>query len=107
MSIKEVRIHHIPASNNVDAIDVFCVWHGEKAYQITIRCWDHAWTTYRGSCGFENIEDYFIDVWFERGYEEHLVNLFLRPTKNTKREANWLRKIIKNMCIYFKELKVA
>ena len=104
MSEKKVKAHYIPSTGSVDAIDVFIVWHGGQAFQITMRCWDHAWTAYRGSCGFENIEDYFIDVWFERGYREHLVNLFLRT--KSKKESEWLSQIIESMCEYFKKLKV-
>jgi len=106
MGIKNIRTHQIPAQDGVDAIDVFCAWYGNQAYQITIRCWDHAWTACRGSCGYDQIEDYFIDIWFERKYHEHLVNLFLRSTRHTKTEEKWLHKILKNICEYFKNLKV-
>ena len=108
MEIKEVRTHHIPEKNSVDPIDVFIVWYGKQAFQVTIRCWDCSWTGYRGSCGYDRIEDYFIDIWFERGYHEHLIQVFLpNSRKATQREEKWLAKIIQNMCIYFKELKVA
>ena len=108
MKPKSISIHHIPTSETVlDSIDVFIAWYGEQAFQITIRCYDHAWTAYRGSCGFDRIEDYFTDVWFERGYKEHLVNLFLRANKQTRREKEWLHKIIENMCEYFKSIDVA
>lgn len=103
MEVKEVRTHHIPAKDNVTSIDVFLVWYGEQAYQITIRCYDHAWTAYRGSCGHDRIEDYFTDIWFERGYQEHLVNLFLRGSRHTKSEEKWLHQIIRNMCEHFKK----
>ena len=107
-SIKEVRTHHIPAQNGVDAIDVLIAWYGEQAFQVTIRCWDCAWTGYRGSCGFDRIEDYFADVWYERGYQGHLVNVFKATSRNTtQREEKWLFKVIQNVCKHFKELKVA
>lgn len=99
----QVNIHHIPSSDDVTQIDMFCVKHPDGQYQITIRCWDHAWTAYRECCGFETIEQYFTEMWFENGFEEHLVNLFLRA-KHTKAEEKWLRKIMKNICVYLKNL---
>lgn len=105
MKPQSIAIHHIPQGGDVyDNIDIFIAHHGGQAFQITVRCYDHAWTAYRGSCGFDTIEEYFTDVWFNRGYHEHLVNLFIRNGKATKREKDWLNRIIKNMCDYFKEL---
>lgn len=101
--IPQVNVHHIPSSDDVTQIDMFCVKHPDGQYQITIRCWDHAWTAYRERCGFETIEQYFTEMWFENGFEEHLVNLFLRA-KHTKAEEKWLRKIMKNICVYLKNL---
>ena len=49
MEIKEIRTHHIPAQDGVDPIDVFIVWYGCCKSQVTIRCWDKAWTAYWGA----------------------------------------------------------
>lgn len=107
MKPKSITVHHIPAGGDVvDAIDVFIAWYGEQAFQITIRCYDHAWTAYRGSCGRDCIEDYFIELWFEHDLKDHLVDLFLRAHKQTKRERDWLHRVIGNMCEYFKGLEV-
>lgn len=101
-----VNTHYIDNTNGVlDCIDVFISHYGGQAYQITIRCYDHSWTAYRGSCGFDSIEEYFIDVYFERGYIEHLVDLFLRAHKSTKKEKDWLTRIIGDICIYFKNIE--
>lgn len=108
MKVPEIHTHHIPAQDGVDAIDVFIAWHGEQAFQVTIRCWDCAWTGYRGSCGYDRIEDYFVDVWFERGYQEHLVGVFTASSRHTtQREEKWLFKIIRNVSKHFKDMKVA
>ena len=105
MEAQKVIVHHIPASNGVDPIDVFIACYGKQAFQVTIRCWDCAWTGYRGSCGYDKIEDYFIDVWFERGYMEHLVKVFTATTRHTtQREEKWLFRIIGNICRHFKNL---
>ena len=107
MEIQEVRTHHIPASNGVDPIDVFIAWYGNQAFQVTIRCWDCAWAGYRGSCGHDAIEDYFIDCWYEREIQEHLVQVFTANSRHTtQREEKWLFKIIRNVCQHFKSLKV-
>ena len=108
MENQEVRTHHIPASNGVDPIDLFIAWYGNQAFQVTIRCWDCAWTGYRGSCGHDAIEDYFIDCWYEREIQEHLVQVFTANSRHTtQREEKWLFKIIRNVCQHFKSLKVA
>ncbi|MDQ8951728.1 hypothetical protein RFH42_01980 [Acinetobacter rudis] len=106
MSTPKTHVHHIPAQNNVDSIDVFITWYRDQAFQITIRCWDHAWTAYRGGCGHDRLEDYFIECWCERGIKEHLINLFIRATQCSKREKKWLAQILGNMCEYFKNLEV-
>ncbi len=106
METPKTHVHHIPAQNNVDSIDVFITWYRDQAYQITIRCWDHAWTAYRGGCGHDRLEDYFVSCWFEHGCKEHLVNLFIRAHQWSKREKKWLTQILGNVCEYFKNLEV-
>ncbi|MCH7308380.1 hypothetical protein MMO38_09550 [Acinetobacter sp. NIPH 1852] len=102
MEIKEVRIHHIPAQNGVDPIDVFIAWYGEHKSQITIRCWDCAWTGYRGSHWTEKVEKYLVNC-VDEGMTDHLVQLFSR-TRSAK-EIKWLTKIIGNIHQYFKCLE--
>lgn len=103
----KTHVHHIPAVSGIDSIDVFITWYRDQAFQITIRCWDHAWTAYRSSCGHDRLEGYFTNIWFEHGYKEHLVNLFIRTTQSSKREKEWLTQIVGRMCEYFKEIEVA
>lgn len=102
----KTHVHHIPAVSGIDSIDVFITWYKDQAFQITIRCWDHAWTAYRSSCGHDRLEGYFTNIWFEQGHKEHLVNLFIRTIQISKREKKWLTKIIGRMCEYFKEIEV-
>ncbi|WP_455799074.1 hypothetical protein [Acinetobacter baumannii] len=105
MEVKSVHSHHIPANNGVDPIDVFIVWYGEQAFQVTIRCWDCAWTAYRGSCGFKTIEEYFLKQWYECECHEHVVQLFTTTSRHTtQREEKWLFKVVRNMCQHLKKL---
>ena len=53
MEAQKVIVHHIPASNGVDPIDVFIACYGKQAFQVTIRCWDCAWTFLNGVCRHE------------------------------------------------------
>ncbi|MDA3592784.1 hypothetical protein [Acinetobacter baumannii] len=105
MEVKSVHAHHIPANNGVDPIDVFVVWYGEQAFQVTIRCWDCAWTAYRGSCGFKTIEEYFLEQWYGQECHEHVVQLFTTTSRHTtQREEKWLFKVVRSMCQHFKHL---
>lgn len=103
MEIKEVRTHHIPAQDGVDPIDVFIVWYGDCKSQVTIRCWDKAWTGYRGGHHTPRVEDYLVDC-VEKGMTDHLVMLFSRTMQNS--ELSWLTKIIKNIHKHLKSSEV-
>lgn len=104
MDIKEVRTYHIPAQDGVDPIDVFIVWYGECKSQITIRCWDSAWTGYRGGHWHEQVEKYITEC-VDQGSTDHLVELFSR-TRSPK-EIKWLTKIIESIHKYLKSIEVA
>lgn len=97
--VREVRVYHIPESNNVDPIDVFIVWYGECRSQITIRCWDRAWTAYRGGHLTEKVECYLVEC-VDRGMTDHLANLFSRTRSCA--EIAWLKRIMVNISEYLK-----
>ncbi|WEI04060.1 hypothetical protein PYR78_03045 [Acinetobacter johnsonii] len=101
MEVKEVRTHHIPAQTGVDPIDLFIVWYGEHKSQITIRCWDSAWTGYRGGHWTEKAENYLIEC-IDEGMTDHLVQLFSRT--RSPREIKWLTQILGSIHKYLKEL---
>ena len=101
MDIKEVRSHHIPAQNKVDPIDIFICWYGEDKSQVTIRCWDSAWTAFRGGHSSEKVEKYLLDC-LEMGLDDHLVELFSRT--RSPREIKWLTRIFNNIHLYLKDL---
>lgn len=89
--VQEVRVYHIPERVGIDAIDLFIVWYGGNASQITIRCWDRAWTGYRGGHWTEKAENYIVDC-IKEGMIDHLVTLFARTMQ--ARELKWLRDIL-------------
>ena len=94
MEVKEVRIHHVPAQDGVDPIDLFIVWYGEHKSQVTLRCWDHAWTAYWGGHWEERVEP-FLSKHATIGY---LVNSFSRT--QSPREKKWLRQILESIRKY-------
>lgn len=104
MEVKEVRVYHIPAQDGVDPIDLFIVWYGGCKSQITIRCWDHAWTGYRGGHWTERVENYLIDC-VDNGMTDHLAYLFARTSRKT--ELKWLTRIIGSIHKYLKSIKTA
>nr|WP_314523643.1 hypothetical protein [uncultured Acinetobacter sp.] len=99
MTPKEVRIYHIPNSHGVDAIDVFICWYGEHQSQITIRCWDQAWTGYRGGHWYERAEQYLVEVYEKHGLD-HLTSLFCRT--RAPKERAWVTSILRNVCEFLK-----
>lgn len=103
MEVKEVRIHHIPAQDGVDPIDVFIVWYGEHKSQITIRCWDQAWTGYRGGHWYEQAEKYLTEC-VDKGLIDHLVSLFSRTQSHKERK--WLKNIIGSIHKHLKSIEV-
>lgn len=101
MEVKEVRVHHIPAQNSVDPIDVFIVWYGECKSQVTIRCWNQAWTAYWGGHWDERVEKFIL----ENADIDYLVTKFSRTRSNVERK--WLREIIESVREYLKSIEVA
>lgn len=102
MEIKEIRTHHIPAQNGVDAIDVFIVWYGECKSQVTIRCWDQAWTAYWNAHWDQRVEKFIAD----NANTDYLVNNFAR-CKGDSMNMVRLKKIVKSIQKYLKNLEVA
>lgn len=100
MEIKEIRTHHIPAQDGVDPIDVFIVWYGGCKSQVTIRCWDKAWTAYWGGHWEENVEKFLT----EHTEIEYLVTSFSRTRSRT--EQKWLREILESIRKYLKNIEV-
>lgn len=100
MEIKEVGTHHIPAQDGVDPIDVFIVWYGGCKSQVTIRCWDKAWTAYWGGHWEEKVEKFLS----EHAGIEYLVGSFSRTRSRT--EQKWLREIIESIRKYLKSSEV-
>ena len=100
MEIKEIRTHHIPAQDGVDPIDVFIVWYGEHKSQVTIRCWDKAWTAYWGGHWEEKVEKFLS----EHAGVGYLVNSFSRTRSRT--EQKWLREILESIRKYLKNIEV-
>lgn len=96
--IKETRIYRIPKQLGVDPIDLFIDWYGDEKSQVTIRCWDTAWTAYWGGHWDEKVERFLVDE-KRIGY---LVNSFSR-THNT-RETKWLRNIMASVQEHLKQL---
>ena len=95
-----IRTYHIPAGDKLDDIDLIIFDHGPESSRIIIRCWDHAWTAWRGSHSAASIEDYLI-----KSYELGLAQTgMFQPSKGfeTTEEA-WLKNIIKRICKYLKE----
>lgn len=100
MQVKEVRTHHIPSQDGVDSINLFVVWYGECRSQVTIQCWDHAWTAYWGAHWVERVEDFITDP----EIIDYLISSFSRTRQ--ARERKWLRQIIESIRKYFKNLEV-
>ncbi|MBF7691570.1 MULTISPECIES: hypothetical protein [Acinetobacter] len=95
-TVKQTRIHRIPAQKGVDPIDVFIDWYGDDQSQVTIRCWDSAWTSYWGAHGHQDIENYLAEV-----HNCSLVNRFART--QSSRELKWLKGICESIQFFFQE----
>ncbi|WP_218955590.1 hypothetical protein [Acinetobacter sp. YH12083] len=100
MKIEDIRTHHIPAQDGVDPIDVFIVWYGEHRSQVTIRCWDQAWTAYWGGHWERQVKN-FISSHTGVCY---LVNSFARTRGAVERK--WLRQIVESIRKYFLTLEL-
>lgn len=100
---QKIRTYHIPARDGLDDIDLIIFDHGPESSRIIIRCYDHAWTAWRGSHSSESIEDYLIKS-NELGLAE--TNIFKPSTDFEKAEERWLKKIIKRICEFLKEQKI-
>jgi len=101
MDIKEVRTYHIPAQDGVDPIDLFIVWYGECKSQVTIRCWDQAWTAYWGGHWEEKVENFMST---HTGVD-YLVTSFSRTRSTTERK--WVRQIVESIRKHFKSIEAA
>lgn len=97
-----IRTYHIPAGDGLDEIDLIIFDHGPESSRIIIRCWDHAWTAWRGSHSAESIEDYLMKS-NELGLAQ--TNIFKPSTGFEGTEEAWLKKIIKRICAFLREQK--
>lgn len=99
---KAIRTYHIPAGDGLDDIDLIIFDHEPQQARLTIRCYDHAWTAWRGSYGAASIEEYLI-----QGYEKGIdhTQIFKPSTGFEKGEYGWLKKIIQRICNFLIEHK--
>ena len=98
VEVKETRIHRIPAQHGVDPIDVFIDWYGEDKSQVTLRCWNQAWTYYWGAHGHKDVEHFLVETG-----ADYKANCFTRATGQKQREVMWLEKIFHSLEAFLKE----
>lgn len=95
--VKETRIHRIPKRGAVDPIDVFIDWYGEHQSQVTIRCWDTAWTSYWGGHWYAEVEHFLAEVSLD------YLTTCMGSGLHRKKSEEWRRKVCESMQLFFQE----